>query len=444
MKNLQEEIERRQLARDNMPRRGVLDLPNVDSKEDTFYFDFLGSGPRLEIRGKSDILYTVRFFNRETKEILKEYNDVKSNEWVQATQEYYIPWVIQIEYIDVNGEKVIKNSTIDLNEKTVYVAYESSALGDTIAWMPIVEEFRKKHNCSIIVSTFHNDMFKDLYPNMVFVDRGVPVHGMHFRYSLGWFGDGLASDRNPYDCQKTNLQKIACDILGMSYEELGEIRPQLILSKQPKRTKQKYVVITTCSTAQFKYWNRPEGWQTVVDYLSKKGYTIVNIGKQPNILRNVVNATGKLPTDDLFNVLQNAEFFIGLPSGLAWLNWALGKKTIMISGISEHFCEFKEDMYRVENVGEENGGCIKCFNKTCFPNDETKPMIFEKNNWLYCPLFQGTSKHFECTTSITPQMVKKKIALVEKHLKEKVTTMLDKDGNLTNKKTGEIISIYGE
>ena len=104
-----------------------------------------------------------------------------------------------------------------------------------------------------------------------------------------------------------------------------------------------------------------KGWEKISGF-TYKGYTIVNIGKQPNILHNVVNATGKLPTDDLFNVLQNAEFFIGLPSGLAWLNWALGKKTIMISGISEHFCEFKEDMYRVENVGEENGGCIKCFN----------------------------------------------------------------------------------
>ena len=288
-------------------------------------------------------------------------------------------------------------------------------------------------------------MFKDVYPNILFVDRNFPIQGMHFRYSLGWFGDGFASDRNPNDCQTSNLQKIGMDILGLDMDILGELRPQIILSKSPRRTKQKYVVITTCSTAQFKYWNRPNAWQDIIDYLVKKGYQVVNIGKQPNVLNNVVNATGKLETDVLINLIQYADFFIGLPSGLAWLNWALGKKTIMISGISEHYCEFQEDMYRVENIGEENGACIKCFNKTCFPNDETnKPMVFEKNNWLYCPLYQSTAKHFECTKSITPQMVKKKIALVEKHLREKVSTILDKDGNLTNKKTGDIISFLGE
>jgi autotransporter strand-loop-strand O-heptosyltransferase len=426
---IQKDILRRMAERDAIPRRGLIENPtpenfNSEQGEDKFYFNFLGSGPRLEIYGNTDKKYQVKFFNRETGLLLKEDNDVSVGEWVQAEQEYFVPWVIQVESTDAEGNPDIKSYTIDLEGKNVFIAFESSALGDTIAWMPIVEEFRKKHKCNVIVSSFHNEMFKGIYNRMLFVERGVPLHGMQFSFKLGWFGSGHASNRNPYDCHTRNLQQIAMDILGLKWEELGEIRPQLKKVTTPRIIKQKYVVITTCSTAQFKYWNFPEGWQQTVNYLNRKGYQVVNVGKQPNILHNVINKTGALPMEDLCNIIQNAEFFIGLPSGLAWLNWALGKKSVMITGISEHFCEFQEDMYRVENKAE--GLCRGCFNNPKY--------IFDKGDWLYCPVNKSTPKHFECTKTVTPDMVKKSIALVEKHIKEKTTTILDKDGNLTIKK----------
>ncbi len=427
--DIQKEILKRTAERDSIPRRGKVEIQPNNLEEggdnkDKFYFNFLGSGPRLEIHGTSNKKYQIKFYNRETGDLLKEYTDVETQEWVQAEQEYFVPWVIEVKSVSDNGEPEIQNFTIDLEGKSVFVAFESSALGDTIAWMPVVDEFRKKYKCNLIVSSFHNDMFKDVYTNILFVERGLPIQGMQFSYKLGWFGSGHASNRNPYDCHTRNLQQIAMDILGIKWEETGELRPQLKKSTAPRRVKPKYVVITTCSTAQFKYWNHAGGWQTIVDYLMRKGYQVVNIGKQPNILHNVINATGQLPTDDLINVIQNAEFFIGLPSGLAWLNWALGKKSIMITGISEHFCEFQEDMYRVENKAE--GICRGCFNNPKY--------VFDKGDWLYCPLNKGTAKHFECTKTVTPDMVKKTIALVEKHSKEKVTTILDKDGNMIIKK----------
>ncbi|MFM2394652.1 MAG: hypothetical protein RLZZ546_2634 [Bacteroidota bacterium] len=441
---IQKEILKRTAERNHISRRGKIEIPqeligenNIEEiKEDNFYFNFLGTGPRLEIHGKSDKKYKVKFYNRESGELLKEFDNVETQEWVQAEQEYFVPWLIQVETLDEKGEPDIKSFTIDLAGKQVFIAFESSALGDTIAWMPVVEEFRKRNNCQVIVSCFHNNMFKDVYNNILFVDRGVPIQGMQFAYKLGWFGSGHASNRNPYDCHTRNLQQIAMDILGIKWEEVGELRPQIKKSTSPRKVKPKYVVITTCSTAQFKYWNYAGGWQVIVDYLMRKGYQVVNIGKQPNILHNVINATGQLPTDDLINVLQNAEFFIGLPSGLAWLNWGLGKKSIMITGISEHFCEFQEDMYRVENINKNTGCEKKCFSDNSF--------VFDKGDWLFCPLHKGTSKHFICTKTVTPDMVKKKIALVEKHLKLKIQTILDKDGNLINNKTCEIICKHGE
>ncbi len=49
------------------------------------------------------------------------------------------------------------------NGKRVYVALDSKALGDTLAWIPYIEEFGKLHNSQMIVSTFHNHMFENQY-----------------------------------------------------------------------------------------------------------------------------------------------------------------------------------------------------------------------------------------------------------------------------------------
>lgn len=438
--DIQKEILKRNSERDLIPRRGMVDINQevLDSNDDdSFYFNFLGTGPRLEIHGKSDKKYLVNFYNRETGDLLKSFSDVMVQEWVQAEQEYYVPWLIQIETTGENDEVITKSYTIELEDKNVFIAFESSALGDTLAWMPVVEEFRKKYKAKVIVSSFHNEMFKDIYKNIIFIDRGTPIQGMQFSYKLGWFGSGHASNRNPYHCHTRNLQQIAMDILGLKWEEYGELRPVLKKSIAPRKIKTKYVAITTCSTAQFKYWNHAGGWQSIVDYLTRKGYQVVNVGKQPNILHNVINATGELPMDDLFNIIQNSEFFIGLPSGLAWLNWALGKKTIMITGISEHFCEFQEDMYRVQNINSETGCKTACFSNANF--------TFDKGLWNWCPVYQkDNEKRFICTKTITSEMVKKKISLVEKHLKNKTSVVLDKHGNLTNKKTNEIITKLGE
>lgn len=443
---IQKQILERVNDRAKAPKFGLLTEVKSfenDDKEDKVYFNFVSGGARLEIHGKTNSTYDVKFLNTKTNTIGTEKLDMKTGEWVQANEEYYVPWLITV----VNKKTGdVKNYSNDLYGKRVFIAYESSALGDTLAWMPVVEKFRQHYNCEVICSSFHNDLFKDEYPNIEFVERGVPVQGMQMAFRLGWFGSGHASDRNPYDCHTRNLQQMAMDILGLDFNEIGELRGSITVPKMPKLFKaKKYVTLTTCSTAQFKYWNRAGGWQEVVDYLVNKGYVVVNVGKQPNNLRNVQDFTGSREMGQLMNVMQNATFNIGLPSGLAWLSWALGKKTIMITGISEHFCEFQEDNYRAENIDV----CHGCFNLPYTKNkdgsyNKDEKVIFDKGNWLYCPMFEGTKDHFQCTKEITPQMVKKKVALIEKHLKNNIKVILDKEGNMVSKTTGTLISKYGE
>lgn len=432
LSSIQKMIVEKNKERDQAPKRGNIlpeRLQNCD--EDQILFSFNQGAPIVEIHGKSENTYTVKFYDSKNQICLKEHLEVKPSEWVQANEEYYVPWIINIEN---NNTKKVMNYSINMENKLVFIVFESNALGDTIAWIPVVEEFRKKYKARVFCSTFHNHLFENEYPEINFVDRATKVEGLQLVYRIGWFGDGRKSFRNKYDAQTRNLQQHAMDILGLDYNEIGEVKTKFPFSKKARLIKKKYVAITTCSTAQMKYWNYNGGWQEIVDYLIKKGYEVVNVGKAMNNLFNVIDATGQRSMDDLTNIIQNCEFFIGLPSGLSWVSWALNKKTIMITGISEHYCEFKYNNYRVENISV----CHGCFNKT-----EDK-FIFDRGNFLFCPYSDLASEKFICTKEITPEMVKNKIKLVENHIKNNIETSLDNEGNLVSIKTGKIISKYGE
>jgi hypothetical protein len=56
----------------------------------------------------------------------------------------------------------------------VFISFESSS-GDTIAWLPYVLEFKIKHNCEVVLSTFWNKLFEESYPQITFIQPGSNV-----------------------------------------------------------------------------------------------------------------------------------------------------------------------------------------------------------------------------------------------------------------------------
>ena len=179
-------------------------------------------------------------------------------------------------------------------------------------------------------------------------------------------------------------------------------RPKLNITKPFKRNfNKKYVCIGTQSTSQFKYWNNPTGWQQTVDYLNSIGYEVICIDKNKYfgtdkkmncIPERCVDKTGDLPLQERMNDLYFCDFFIGLTSGLSWLAWSLEKPVVLISGISKDHVEFATP-YRVTNTNV----CHACATEKGFE--------FDKADWMFCP----KNKNFECTSSITFEMVKEKI-----------------------------------
>ncbi len=341
-------------------------------------------GPKVEILGDFDAAYLVEFIDGKTNKLVYS-QKITNNMWCGPARKYYTDWVIK-----VNGKVV---DTFTLENKRVLISFESKSIGDTLAWAPYVVDFAKKNKCKVILSTFHNNWFEgvDTYSDIEFIKPGQSTR-CDTIYRIGWF----RSDKNrwdkfdsyPYPLNSQPLQKTASDILGLDFVE----RNYGIKFKPKNRPYQnKYIVIAPESTAGCKEWTY-DGWQILSNMLIEEGYEVICLTHKPYHLKGVKCVHGK-SLEDSFNILYHAEYMIGLSSGLAWINWSLGKHTVMISGFTAKDHEFQTNITRIQN----EHACNSCWANINF--------IFDSGDWDWCPIWKGTDKQHICAKSISPLTV---------------------------------------
>lgn len=258
---------------------------------------------------------------------------------VCESHQWFDLWVIDIYK---NGQ-LIAQDVFNPKDKVVFIKIDAYALGDNIAWIPYVEEFRKKHNCIMICSTFYNYLFKDLYPNILFTEPNTNIDNVYAQYYIGSQNEdnikysNTISDENP-------LQSTAYNNLGLKAKEL---RPQLESLLSSRKYDKKYVCISEHASHESKQWKYPGGWQGVVNFIISKGYDVVVISKEHTSLENVINLTGDSHILNRAQTLLDADFFIGVSSGLSWLSWAVGTHTVMISDVTPISHEFQSNITRI-------------------------------------------------------------------------------------------------
>ena len=349
---------------------------------------------------KSDEDLTIEFIDKkDNKEVFKTV--LKEGHWAAPNRSYFTDWKIVVK--DPSGEVVYQHE-YNAKDKRVYIALESKSLGDTLAWFPQLEEFRKKHGCKLIVSTFWNHFFEGQYPEIEFIKSGTPVDNLYAMYKVGWFydGDKINLDHNPVDPKTRPLQATASDILGLEYKE---VVPKINKPNKPNRYGKKFVCFSPHASASAKYWHNEQGWQTVINYIKNVlGYEVVMISKEfydsewetsklpgNKKFEGIIDATGDFPIEERMVDLLNCEFYIGVGSGLSWLAWALDKQVIMISGFSDEWAEFETKMSRIINKKV----CNSCFNN----------FRLDAGDWKWCPAHKDTPRHFECTKQIPSSWV---------------------------------------
>ena len=337
-------------------------------------------GFHLEISSSSDCEFDVQIYDVEDSLIYE--TKLKSGMYSKLNRKYFNGIRYVISY---RGVKV-KEETISLENKKILISFESSSLGDTICWVPYCEEFRKIHKCEVVVSTFKNFLFEKSYPSLKFSSPGEVVNDIYGHFRLGWFYD---SEREPEYPSTVPLQKAATNILGLPFRE---IQSNVYFDPEERPYEEKYICIATNSTAGCKLWNYPNGWVELANYLSQKGYKVVNISQNGDKVYGVENLEDDSMKNTM-NVIHHSEFVIGLSSGLSWLSWGMEKHVVMISNFTESDHEFVMNCTRVTNPDV----CHGCWNNPMFK--------FDKGDWYWCPEHKGTERQFECHKSITPQRV---------------------------------------
>jgi autotransporter strand-loop-strand O-heptosyltransferase len=357
------------------------------------------SQPRVEIHGQAGEFFEVSFVDTGTDSTVYS-TVIRNGMWAAADPRYYVPWKIRIANVDDPSE--VYEYTLDLEGQDVLVINDSPTLGDAIAWMPYVEEFRRRFRCRVAYRSPHRDLFEGAYPEIRFLGVGEelrdPPHFISYALRID-LEPPFTSQRNAH--QTVPLQQIAADILGLEFEEL---RPRIASDARPSLREPRYVCIATQSTAQAKYWTR-EGWDALVGYLKSHGYDVLCIDRHRvfgiegwwnAVPGGCVDKTGDLDLGDRIADLRGCAFFVGLSSGLAWLAWALGKPVVLISGFTDPLNEFRTP-YRVIN----RGVCNSCWNDL---NHR-----FDPSNWTWCPRHEKTDRMFECARGISFASVKEKV-----------------------------------
>jgi len=342
-------------------------------KDDMFSCNFVG-GPFLQIDGLSNREYDVVYGNPIDG---SNYLSVKQKVGMisRPSKKFFRDWTVTA---FVNGEQKFQHK-LDLSGKRVLISMGSKALGDTLAWMPYAEEFRKKHNCHVICSSWWNKILD--YPEIEFVEPGSQVQNVYATYEVGCFD--TQPDMNPYDWRTVPLQKVATDILGLEYvpvraklkggvEKTGQIKP--------------YICFSEFSTMQAKLWNYSGGWQETIDYLNSLGYDCISISREKSQLKNIVSHNNQ-PIEQTISDIAGCQFYIGLNHGPSWIAYSLGIPYIMIDGLAEEWNN-PPNPYRISI----DVGCKPCFNNTSIPINRS---------WDWCT----NGDKFACTKAIVPEMV---------------------------------------
>ena len=260
----------------------------------------------------------------------------------------------------------------------VLIKFESGAIGDSIAWIESCEQFRKINNCSVFVNMERDYLFKKSYPNLNFVNE---YNSKEFDkvYNLTW--------RNELNGRSCSLQNKAANILGIRFDP-KKFNSKIDYEKSERPSDippGKYVCISTQSTAQSKFWNYKNGWETIVEYLNGIGYQVVCVDRfktfgvdrfYNTIPSNAIDKTGIKSEygnlDGVTKYLQHCDFFMGLGSGLSWVSWAMNIPTILISNFSPPWYEFQTNVVRVYKDSPVSGYFT-----------EHK---FDSSNWNWCPI----------------------------------------------------------
>ncbi|CAN7171939.1 autotransporter strand-loop-strand O-heptosyltransferase [Caballeronia sp. LjRoot34] len=366
-------------------------IPALTGPEGILYDFNYGCRVQVPVDG-----WHVRMTDLDTFNVLLD-EVVEANAIITSRRKYFVRFLLQV----FDGSRLVFSHAFDATKQKVLLHMARLALGDSLAWLPIFDAFREQHQCEIYMQLPEHlqPLFRESYPDIhIGTEAELKSQTYYATYYPGLLKPFSERDHQPTDPRISNMQDMIAYMLGVPSEER---RPKVVIEDTTRTIAERYVCIATQSTAQCKYWNNPRGWPTLIEHLKTQGYRVLCIDRDKeygnteymNVMpEGAEDFTGNRPLQERMSLLQHADFFVGLGSGLSWLAWAVGAPVVMISGFSHPSTEFRTP-YRVINFH----GCNSCFNDTTSQ--------FDNKNFAWCPRRFDKPQQFQCTAIITPEFV---------------------------------------
>ena len=348
-----------------------------------------GRTTRLHIEQLPPGKHLARFWDTSSDRLVYE-TQVEAGRWYQPSQHWFTPWRVEI----LQEDKKVWEWNLPTQGGKVAVQFDTSSLGDSLAWMGQVERFKEHWGFSKVWVKTHKDW---LWDREYYAERDIEivdklpvdvttVHlGVYYSKEVPW-------DRAEHrmDWRKIHLAQVASDRLGTPFSER---RPRLgaQFQKAPLKPVTKPIVtFASHSTAGAKYWQRDSCWKELIEAMPE--WRWIHTSKEGK--REGAEQSGE-SLEEVAGWIRSSDFFVGISSGLSWFAWALEVPTFVISGFTPEVVERSEGIWTIQNPRVCNG---------CWGWD-----AFDKADWNWCPAHKGTHRQFECTREISPGMVAEKI-----------------------------------
>ena len=269
----------------------------------------------------------------------------------------------------------------DLVNDNLTVGYSISSrnLGDNLTWFAQVLRHMKehKHIKRAYVKSKWKELFEDSLGEDVSFKRATDrIYNRFYNLTCAAVPDW----------RQKNVELIASEMLGL---EPKHNRYDLSHLAKNKPLNCDYLTYTSYGSWTWKAWQykdeRGNGWDILKGLVKEKyGMEMIDCSLEAE----------EIPKDIISGALtyiHHSRAFIGGPSGLAWLAYYVGKKPILISGVTRIGTEMPDCL---EIRVDDKEGC-----KHCYHNAQPFP-AFNR-----C----ATNKDYECWQKITPEMVMEKI-----------------------------------
>jgi|TARA_B100001778_G_C18599684_1_gene636590 autotransporter strand-loop-strand O-heptosyltransferase len=366
--------------------------------------EFLPS-PKVEIVGHKNKKYEVEFLDGGNV-IFADH--IVNGMWCSLSPAEFSPALsVRINGIEVDSvlNRLKNNQYLSKNIKGIenhLIDLHSNSLGDTIAIMPYLDLYAKKHNVKVYLrgNERFSLLFKKSYPNIKITGENNYKFNNRFEKII----------HIEHDFTKPLQQYFA---EGLGFNNYSYIRPKIDSFKSKRPIQNKYITFGIHSTVQMKYWNHPDGkkvqgespyWNELCRLLRKDKITPVCLelhqhygieGEWNSLPNKSVNKVG-MSLEEVVNYIEHSEFYIGLSSGMAWVAHALGKPVAMIANFTEDWNEFDINCKDYKRITDKSV-CHGCWND---PKHKFNP-----SDWYWCPEHKDTDRQFECHTNITPEQV---------------------------------------